>query len=440
MSVDYQPTPTGEAVIFSRKKYTFVVGPVGSGKSVACLMKILYQAKKQSPTPADGIRRTRFVVVRNTNKELQDTTLKSFFQWFPPGVAGDWKATPKTFTFRYEDVHCEIMFRALDTPDDVSSVLSLEITGAMIDEFVEIPREIVDAIQSRCGRYPSKKEGGCDWRGVWGASNPGTQDSWWHDFLYEEWPEEEGGREAQEKAMSFFEQPSGFDPRAENLENLPPYRGDSNEYYRELAIGKKPEWIKQYIEVQWGYSQKGKPVYKMFKRELHVAKQPLKFNPHLPLILGFDAGLTPAMAFMQQDSFGRLLILDELVSEGMGAQRFCREKVKPLLSRKYKDAVIMVAADPATKQRAQTDEKTVAGVLEKELGVRVKGAASNDLAARLGAVEGFLSLLTEAGPALLVDPGCKNTIAGFVSGYRFAINTKGVAADKPDKNSYSTLR
>src|SRR5690554_4712087 len=114
-AVDYIPTPTGAAVIQSEKKYTFVVGPVGSGKSVACLMKILYHAKRQAPNPQDGIRYTRFVVVRNTFKELQDTTLKSFFQWFKPGVAGEWKATPKTFVFRFDDVHCEVMFRALDT-------------------------------------------------------------------------------------------------------------------------------------------------------------------------------------------------------------------------------------------------------------------------------------------------------------------------------------
>ena len=439
MTVDYTPTPTGAAVIRSEKKYTFVAGPVGSGKSVACLFKILYHAKRQAPSPENGIRYTRFVVVRNTNKELQDTTLKSFFQWFPPGRAGEWKATPKTFVFKFDDVHCEVMFRALDTPDDVSSVLSLEITGAMLDEFVEIPREIVDALQSRCGRFPSKKEGGCTWRGIWGASNPGVMDSWWRAWLYEEWPDEEGGLAAQEKALNFYQQPSGFDPKAENLANLPPYKADSNEYYHELAIGKTPEWVKQFIEVQWGYSQRGKPVYKMFKTDLHVAKQPLKYNPHLPVVMGFDAGLTPAAAFFQQDSFGRLLLLAELVSENMGAQRFCREKVKPLLKRMFPDARLIVYADPATKQRAQTDEKTVASVLEKELGVRVKPTKSNDLASRLGAVDGFLTQLTEAGPALLIDPSCKNAIAGFSNGYRYAINTKGVTADTPEKNSYSHL-
>jgi len=437
--VNYTPTPTMAAFIQSEKKYTFGVGPVGSSKTTASLFKILYHAKRQQPSPKDNIRYTRFVVVRSTNRQLFDTTLKSFFSWFPPGVAGEWQATQKTFTFRFGDVHCEVLFRPLESPADVSNVLSLELTGAMIDEFVEIPREIVDAVESRTGRYPDKKLGGNSWKGVWGVSNPGTQDSWWYDWLYEEWPEEDGGVAAQTEVMNFFEQPSGFDPGAENLENLPPYRADSNEYYIKLAVGKTQDWVRQFIEVQWGYSQRGKPVYKAFNRDLHVAKQSLKYNPHLPLVIGFDAGLTPAASFMQQDSFGRLLILDELVSENMGAKRFCKEKIKPLLSRRFPDAQIIVYADPATKQRAQTDERTVANVLEVELGVKVKPVGSNDLASRLGAVDGFLTLLTEAGPALLIDPQCKNTIAGFASGYRFAINTRGVTAPTPEKNNYSHL-
>jgi len=438
---DTVPAPGGKQYCFRTSSSFFLARHNGrifvtgnSGKTVACLMKILYQAKQQAPNPEDGIRYTRFVVVRNTNRELQDTTLKSFFQWFPPGKAGVWKATPKDFLFKFDDVHCEVLFRPLDTPDDVSNVLSLEITGAMLDEFVEIPREIVDALQSRCGRYPSKKEGGCTWRGMWGASNPGVEDSWWNDWLYEEWPEEEGGIEAQTKALNFYEQPSGFSPNAENLENLPPYNPNSNEYYVELAEGKTPEWIHQFIEVKWGYSQKGKPVYKTFKRDMHVATQPLKYNPLLPIVMGFDAGLTPAATFTQQDSFGRVLLLDELISDSMGARRFCREKVKPLLARRFPNCTLVVAADPATRQRAQTDEKTVAEVLEEELGVRVQPARSNALAARIGAVEDKLMLLTEAGPALVIDPSCRYTIQGFQSAYRYAINTKGVKADTPEKS------
>ena len=436
-AINYTPTPTGQAFIQSLKKYTFVVGPVGSAKTTASLFKVLYHAKRQRPSPRDGVRRSRFAIIRSTNRQLFDTTLKSFFQWFPAGAAGEWQATQKTFIFRFDDVYCEVLFRPLDSPSDVSNVLSLELTGAMFDEFVEIPREIVDAVESRTGRYPAAMDGGCSWKGVWGASNSSTQDCWWYDWLYEEWPEEEGGAAAQDEVLNFFEQPSGFSPAAENLENLPPYIAGDNTYYVELAKGKTPDWIKQFIEVQWGYSQRGKPVYKAFNRDLHVAKQSLQYNPHLPVIMGFDAGLTPAAVFAQQDGFGRVLVLAELVSDNMGAQRFCREKVKPLLNRMFPNCRLTVVADPATKQRAQTDEKTVASVLEKELGVKVKPASSNTLSARLGAVDEFLTRLTEAGPALLIDPTCKNAITGFVAGYRYALNSKGVAADAPEKNHYS---
>ena len=75
----YDASPTISAFIVDEKPYTFVVGPIGSGKSVGGVMKLFYRAAKQEPSPVDGIRYSRWLVVRNTNKELQDTTLKTFF-------------------------------------------------------------------------------------------------------------------------------------------------------------------------------------------------------------------------------------------------------------------------------------------------------------------------------------------------------------------------
>jgi hypothetical protein len=76
-------------------------------------------------------------------------------------------------------------------------------------------------------------------------------------------------------------------------------------------------------------------------------------------------------------------------------------------------------------------------VLEEELGVRVKPAFSNTLTDRLGAVEEYLTRLTEVGPAYLVDPSCKTLIRGFTSGYRYPVSNKGQTGDSPEKNSYS---
>jgi hypothetical protein len=99
------------------------------------------------------------VIVRNTGNQLNDTTIPSWNLWFKDGIAGQWKATHKTFILRFGDVECEVLFRPLDTPDDVSRVLSLEVTFAILDEFVEIPKEIREALSGRCGRYPSKNDG-----------------------------------------------------------------------------------------------------------------------------------------------------------------------------------------------------------------------------------------------------------------------------------------
>jgi hypothetical protein len=51
-------------------------------------------------------------------------------------------------------VHIEWLFRALDRPNDVKKLLSLELTGGWINECREMPRSVVDMLQGRVGRYP----------------------------------------------------------------------------------------------------------------------------------------------------------------------------------------------------------------------------------------------------------------------------------------------
>lgn len=433
MTIQYTPEPIAEQFILDDRSFTYIVGPVGSAKTTAILFKIIHRAQLQAPSPIDGIRRTRWVIVRNTGAQLKDTTIKSWLTWFPDGLAGKWVGGfGNTFLIKLGDVEAEVMFRPLDTPEDVRRVLSLEVTGAVLDEFVELPQAIVEALDGRCGRYPSKKDGGATWWGMWGATNTGSEDSWWYNWLYEPWPDDVTGS-VKERKLGYYEQPSGFSPIAENIKNLPGER----QYYINLAEGKSENWIKQFIEVKWGHSLSGKPVYKAFNPDIHVSARPLIYNPHLPLIMGFDAGLTPAATFGQLDPHGRMLVLAELVSENMGAKRFCRDKVKPMLSMRFPGVKLVIAADPATTQRAQTDETSVKQILEDELGVKVYPADSNTLVDRLGAVDDFVTRLTDAGPALLIDPSCVTLVRGFKSGYRYQVSNKGQVGSSPEKNSFS---
>jgi hypothetical protein len=408
----------------------WIIGPYGSGKTTGNFFKLLHMAKLQEPGP-DGIRRTRAVVVRNTAPQLRDTTLASWNMWFKHGQAGEWVAGSNKFTLRFDDVECEVLFRALDRPEDVSRVLSLEISFAIIDEFVEIPKAIIDALAGRCGRYPAAKDGGCTNRGIWGASNPSTEDNWWFDYLHNQGEPEclpkETGR--------YFQQPSGFAPEAENLENL------VDGYYTDQAEGKSEAWIHQFLHANWGFSIAGKPVVPTFKSDLHLSKNRIEFNPHLPLIGGFDPGVrNSAMIFGQEDIDGRLMVLGEIIAQGYGADRFDSELMKPYLRRNFPELNVddfIIAPDPAAGNRTAGDEKTVVDVLKRRYKVSIE--QNNRLPLRLDAIEHFTTRLVLGKPAIVIDEKmCPVLSRALKGGWRYALDkNEQVKNNEPEKNAYS---
>lgn len=404
--------------------YDWIVGPVGSGKTTAIFFKLVRMAKLQKPGP-DGIRRTRAVIVRNTLPQLRDTTISSWNYWFKEGQAGTWKLTEWKFTLRFNDVECEVLFRPLDTAEDVARVLSLEVTFAILDEFVQIPREIVDALSARLGRYPSAKDGGATNWGMWGSSNPDTEDNWWYEYLHKGLPEN----------ARYFVQPSGFSPDAENVENLP----GGPAYYTNQAKGKSEAWIKQFIESEWGYSVAGKPVVATFNSALHIAKKPLQFNPKLPLVVGFDPGLAGSALIFGQEGFnGRLAVLGELVQSGYGAQRLISERMKPYIREFFPGAQVIIAPDPAAANRSQSDEKSVVDEFRRHFAVKVE--SNNRLPMRLEAIEFYTTRLVEGGPALLVDAErCPVLTRALKGGWRYVMDTKKdtIKSPEPEKNAYS---
>lgn len=430
--INYTPPPTIREFIKDHRQgglfYNWIVGPVGSGKTTGIFMKLAYMASLQAPGP-DGIRRTRAVIVRNTMPQLKDTTLSSWSYWFKDGQAGTWRETDKKFTLRFGDVECEVLFRPLDTPEDVARVLSLEVTFAIIDEFVEIPRQIIDALSARCGRYPSAVMGGATNWGLWGSSNPSTEDNWWFDYLHNTVPEMDNAR--------YFLQPSGFSPEAENLENLP----GGADYYLNQAKGKSEAWINQFLKAQWGFSVSGKPVIQSFKADLHLSKKPLLLNPNLPLIAGFDPGIGgSAMIFGQEDLDGRLCVLGELIGQGKGTLRFIQEDVRPYMRRRWPELDMtrfIVAPDPAAGNRTSTDEKAVVDVIKKYFQVSIE--SNNRLPLRLDAIENYTSRLTPAGPALVIDEvQCPVLSRALKGGWRYALDKKElVKGNEPEKNAYS---
>lgn len=453
--INYTPAKTIREFIKDYRSgelfYDWIVGPVGSAKTTGIFFKLIYMARLQEPS-ADGIRRTRAVIVRNTMPQLKDTTLKSWWYWFRDGQAGHWNATDKVFTLRFDDVECEVLFRPLDTEDDVNRVLSLEVTFAIIDEFVDIPRKIIEALAARCGRYKLPDGTKVTNWGMWGSSNPSTEDNWWYDYLHTDAtvikytdpgmddPDARMIRIRQSDAnATYFHQPGGMTENAENLENLPGGRG----YYENLVKGKSEVWVKQFVDAEWGFSISGKAVVPNFRQEIHTVRRPIALNPMLPLIVGFDPGLGgSAFIFGQQDYDGRLNVIGELVQEGYGAERLISERLKPYLRARWPNLDpnrLVIAADPASAFRAQSDEKTVIDKFRKHY--QVVTETNNRLPLRLDAIEHFISRLLEGTPALRIDAGqCPILVRALKGGWRYEVDNKrdAIKGAEPDKrNPYS---
>lgn len=429
-------------------------GPYGSGKSTGCVMRIFRHACEQKIGP-DGVRRSRWAIIRNTYPELRTTTMNTWWQWMPRGM-GKWvDQGPPTHTIEFKRgddgsrVYLEVLFLALDQPDDVRKLLSLELTGVWINEAREVLKAVLDACTGRVGRYPSAAMGGSRWSGIIMDTNPPDTDHWWY-ALAENDASNEAGREfiasmllaeqemrkagllANDQPLyKFFNQPGGRAAGAENVQNLPP-----GYYIRQLA-GKTHDWITVYIDGNYGFVQDGKPIYPEYNDTLHC--QPFDVMPGLPFHIGIDFGLTPAAAFVQKDYLGRWYVFDEIAAIDMGAVRF-GQKLYAHIQEHYPHLKLgNVWGDPAGMQKAQTDERTPFDMLKVQ-GIPARPTNTNDFDVRREAVAQPLSRLVDGKPGLMIHPRCTVIRKGMMGAYRYRrmqIAGRDQYHDKPEKGPHS---
>ncbi len=461
---EFIATPTQEAFMLSDKYVRVLAGPIGGGKSVACVHELLSWATQQAPN-AKNERKTRFLIVRNTADQLRNTTQKTVMDWLPPGEVGVWKATEKTLYIEagLEDgtvVKSEWMFIALDTPDDVRKALSLEATGLWGNEARELHPDVVDGLLMRVNRYPSAKDGGATRPGAIFDTNMPGEDTWWQDKMdnpprnwsihiqpaaalpvdtyiakYGEDPDETLVAEDNEGDQW------AIDPTCDNYRYLSP--NSPGQYYRETLEGKTKDFIRVYLQCKFGRSLNGFPVYeKTFLPEVHIAETALKpVNAQsYPITVGLDFGRTPAAVFCQVDPRGRLLILSEVSAQNMGIERFIETHLRPHIAAKYAGVPLRIAPDPAGWQKTQVGEVSPVDVI-KQKGFMVVRPSTNSPKLRIDAVERQLTRFIDGKPACLVDTACATLIKGFKSGYRWKSTRKGDLEDgtSPEKNEFSHI-
>jgi hypothetical protein len=440
-NITFDAPPTVARFMASQAFFRIIMGPVGSGKTTGCIFELLRRAIEQEPAP-DGIRYTRFAIVRQTLKQLKDTVLKDITSWLE-GIC-HYKVTDNAIYITFGDVKSEWLLIPLDTPEDQQRLLSMQLTGAWMSESIEMDPTLIPALSGRCGRYPGAALGGASWFGIIADTNFPTEGSEWHRLVELETPPD----------WQVFKQPGGLSldhqglPCAENLNwltqtpatlKLPPNHPErlaqGRTYYERLARGNSEDWVKRYVHAQYGNDPSGSAVFKAtYKRDFHEVDEILPVDGH-PIIVSQDFGRNPHAVICQLDHRGRLLVLEELISEDMGLELHVDVALRPaLMQPRYLGKPIYVIGDPAGNQRSTHYEETSFDLL-KRMGFFAYPAPTNSIDKRLRSVEHFLLGSRDGGAAILIDRSRCPTLTRAMSGmYRYAKRKNGQLAPLPEKS------
>lgn len=457
MAIQYLATQTASEFHADSSFVRLMLGPVGCGKSVADCEEVFKLAWLQEPGD-DGVRRSRWGIIRNTYPELKSTTIKTWLDWFPEEHFGKMKwDSPITHRILLPNFDLEVIFLALDSEQDVKKLMSFEFTGIYINELQFIHPKVFKICQQRVNRYPSKKSGAkITWAGVIADTNPPPTRHWIYKLFEKNKPNNfkifkfkpalkivnETPKDETPYAISLDGTIYINNPDADYINNLP----DKN-YYLNQVPSSTDEEIKVYFLGEYGVVVNGRPVHPEYKDRLHYADKELRADPNIELGLGWDFGLTPACAIIQYTPYGQFLVLDELYSEDDCLEDFVENSVIPHLDRHYpfwRDNYKSVH-DPAGQGENQIDKKTCQETLAK-FGIKSYPAASSNASVpRRNGLKYHLRKLSRGEPCFLVSSRCQQIREGLMGQFQYpkikAVNDSldDRYHEKPLKNMFSHI-
>lgn len=451
-----------EEYLWDRSKFCSIRGPIGSGTSTASCHKIWILAGEQEPD-LDGVRRSRWIVTRETYKELRETTVKTWLDWFPED---DWgvfiRSEPMVHQLRKKTaggwelrdhpsgdgtkIETEVIFLAIDDPDTAEKVLaSYEITGFFKNEGQFTEKAVIDELLSRCGRYPSTKNGpGATWYGGFMDMNA-PNEGHWEPYMRGDIPlpadmsdDEKSAYEKPEDWNLLVQPPALIEtivdgrphyepnPAAENQNNL-------IEPYMEKIRAKPKSWIDRRILNKIGVHIDGKAVYPTFLESEHILPEDIEHHPDLPIIVGLDFGRMPA-AVMLQERGGIWTAHSELIGDNESAETFA-PRLKRHLAQNYPDCSFEFWGDPRGDDGTQATEATAFEIYRKWGMTVLKATEDNNVELRRSTVE----MALERRNGVRINPRCRVLKRGMAGGYHYRKikGQPGMFSPKPVKNLYS---
>lgn len=453
-STTYRAYPTMVRFHEDYKKYNkrFVAGPPGSGKSVGNAIELLAIAMRQEPTP-EGIRPTKFGVIRSTYGELERTTLETLKAWLPAKYTKINHSKPIRVRTRLplpDGTTADIQFEliAIESVNDLGKLDSYEATAIWLNEMTGLPMELVGKAGERVGRYPPANmwDDGlnhCTYYGVIGDYNYPSKDHWLVSYLHEgELPPETMLYEQPPALLEHIDPDTGeatytINPEAENLINL----GDGKKYMDDLTTYQRLglyDMIQTRLLCRYGRAGgDGKRVFTNFDPEYHIAEEKIEPMKYTDTLVSIDtSGIHPCALFWQNVR-GNWNITDGIYGEEMGLEEFIDDVMSPLITMRYPGCEILCVCDPANARDARTAITPVD--LLKDRGYQAITATTNKFKERLQACEILLNKRDKG--SLHISPHITLLTDALDGGYQYkklqAVGINTVFSTQPLKNKYS---
>ena len=437
----YSPLATAEKVHTDPHELIAVVGPWGSGKSTIGALDLYQHCLKFN---CDAL------VVRDTYPALRDSCVKKFMEIFADAGTLN-HGPPPTFHWKGALKGREVMFRSAEHAEDIQKFGSTEVGYAWMEEVtpgllpggalnVGMAPEILSGVLGRIRKwFPhreteecriSKQKSGKDLCGhrriLLSALPPPTTRHWFYALFYDRRPLLKGVDESVIKTLTDQIALYRVSPN-ENQKNLP-----LGYYETQTAFLTSDDQVQRFIngEVGAGYGSAG--VYaENWSDELHIAN--IEASPG-EMILGIDGGLDASAVWLQIQPSGRLYVLAELPTHGLGLEDFgyaVNQYGNQLFGpRKYK-----VWSDPALFARSQNDAIDGSYYLGKA-GIHPR-PGPQDPKVRIQSVRGWLARMGRQGALFQISPRCELLIEGFRGAYHFKQTNGMILVNLVEKNEFS---
>lgn len=410
LKVHFDPNPMQRGFIESRAKADLFSSRMGEGKTAALAWACFAHTRHNPGAP--------WALIRDTWENMQATTMKEFFKWFPPGVFGTFHQTKREFTWADGVAKGSVVFLGMDDPADASKLMSRSLAGFGIDEPAPavtsggVDELIFDIALSRL------REPGMQYYAAKLAENNPDESHWTYRRFVN--PGTEG---------FLIWQPSA----PENLDNLP------RDYYNELrrVWGHRPDLIRRFIEGEFGFQQTGRAVTPEWNDRLHLGVG-LVPVPRQELILCWDFGHNPTCIVTQRTPMGYWQVLDSFVGDGIGVEELIMDAVKPLLADRYRGFRWRHVGDPAGTTREQTSiKRSPVRLIRTELGGTWKSGPVR-LDERIEPLRAVLRKAVGGRGMVQVDRTRAREIwQALRGGWHYHVSRAGITSSDPVKDHHS---